>query len=41
MIKLFPKNLYYPKNCLDTYKTQEMYNKAVDVCLPLSKFVPE
>ena len=27
------------KYCLDRYKTQEMYNKAVDVCLPLPKFV--
>ena len=29
------------KYCLDRYKTQEMYHKAVDVFLTTLKFVPD
>ena len=28
------------KYCVDRYKTQEICDKAVDVCLPALKFVP-
>ena len=35
------KDLFMLKYCLDRYKTQEMYNKAVDTFLPTLKFVAD
>ena len=32
--KVVSKQRFIPKNSFDRYKTQEMYDKAIDVCLP-------
>ena len=32
--KVVSKQCFIPKNSFDRYKTQEMYDKAIDVCLP-------
>ena len=37
--KLVSKEPFMRKYYLDRYKTQQMFDKAVDACLPASKFV--
>ena len=41
VIKLFPKKNFILKYCLGRYKTQEIWDEAVDAFLPALKFVPD
>ena len=38
--KLVSKAPFMLKHCLDKYKTEEMCDKAVDLCIPALKFAP-
>ena len=38
--KLVSKDPFVLKHCHDKYKTEEMCDKAIDLCIPALKFVP-
>lgn len=38
--KLVSKDPFMLKHCLDKYKTEEICDKAVDLCIPELKFAP-
>ena len=40
-VKVVSKESFILKNCLNRYKTQEMYDKTIDAFLPTLKFVPD
>ena len=40
-VKVVSKEPFILKNCLNRYKTQEMYDKTIDAFLPTLKFVPD